>query len=140
MKSPLNPSLLTLLPLTQTRQKPRSGRITISYLNRAVMFSTDEVMWLEGASNYTYIHTRDNGRYIIAKTLKKYEQELNGDLFLRAHKSAIVNLMYVESAQLTGKAHLRLIDGQTILISRRRAVAIRNRLENLQPPVRATVQ
>lgn len=49
------------------------------------------ILWLEAESNYTLIHTKTD-RYIYSNVLKNFEGKLPPDMFLRVHRSFIVNL------------------------------------------------
>lgn len=50
-----------------------------------------EVLFLEADSNYTTIHTQC-GRFLYSMVLKKIETQLPADLFIRIHRSYIVNI------------------------------------------------
>jgi DNA-binding LytR/AlgR family response regulator len=49
------------------------------------------ILWLEADSNYTYIQTK-NERYIYSNVLKNFEEKLPRDMFIRVHRSYIINL------------------------------------------------
>lgn len=72
-------------------------------------------MWLEACSNYTTIFTK-NGKFTYSIVLKKIDQKLPEDQFMRVHRSSIVNienitgfegnLLYVQDKQIpVSKAH-----------------------------------
>lgn len=104
------PSVLTAQP----------KRITLVTQNRSIRVSVEEIVWLEGAGNYTFIHTRDKRRYLMAKTLKMFEQELSGAPLARIHKSHVVNLMHVRSIDFGECASVEMKGGKTLTIARRR--------------------
>jgi DNA-binding LytR/AlgR family response regulator len=54
----------------------------------------DEVMYVEGADNYILIHTPDEN-HLTYLTLKEIEHHLPGDVFVRIHRSFVINLNYV---------------------------------------------
>ncbi len=96
-------------------------RIALPYLNRTIFLSVDDITCLEGEGNYTYLCTRDRKRYIVSKTLKEFEKMLDGSLFLRIHKSHMVNLAYVvQQGPFSNDRQVRLTDGREVAISRRR--------------------
>ncbi|GAA4396215.1 hypothetical protein GCM10023187_04060 [Nibrella viscosa] len=95
-------------------------RIALPYLNRTIMVAVDEIMCLEGEGNYTFIFTRDRKRFLVSKTLKEFEKLLDDLLFVRIHKSYMVNLAYVEFGASTKDRIIRLTDGREVTISRRR--------------------
>ncbi len=103
-------------------------RIALPYLNRTIFISVDDITFLEGEGNYTYLCTRDRKRYIVSKTLKEFEKMLDGSLFLRIHKSHMVNLAYVQQGPFNNDRQVRLIDGREVAISRRRMKEIATQL------------
>ena len=88
---------------------------------------------MEGAGNYTYIHTRDKRRYLMAKTLKMFQKELVGTPFTRIHKSYVVNLTHVRHIDFGVNACVELAGGRTLDIARRRLKPTLNEyLQHLQ--------
>lgn len=105
-------------------------RIALPYLNRTVMVSVDDIMCLEGEGNYTYLFTRDRKRYLVSKTLKEFEKSFNDRLFIRIHKSYMVNLAYVQFGSFNKERVIRLTDGREVTISRRRMKEISEQLNS----------
>ncbi|PRY27347.1 two-component system LytT family response regulator [Spirosoma oryzae] len=103
-------------------------RIALPYLNRTIFISVDDITLLEGEGNYTYLCTRDRKRYIVSKTLKEFEKMLDRSLFLRIHKSHMVNLAYVQQGPSNNDRQIRLTDGREVAISRRRMKEIATQL------------
>ncbi|AQG78850.1 LytR/AlgR family response regulator transcription factor [Spirosoma montaniterrae] len=122
----------TLQPLA-TPQYPATyqrgtQRIALPYLNRTIFIAVDDVLCLQGEGNYTFLYTRDRKRYLVSKTLKEFEKTLSGDMFLRIHKSYIVNLAYVQRSVFNKERTVRLADGREVAISRRRMKDISQQL------------
>ena len=120
-------------PLAVSSQFPAtyqrgSHRIGIPYLNRTIFISADDVLCLQGEGNYTFLHTRDRKRYLVSKSLKEFEKTLDGSIFLRVHKSYIVNVAYVQRSVFSKERQVRLADGREVAISRRRMKAITQQL------------
>lgn len=95
-------------------------RIALPYLNRTVFISVDDIICLQGEGNYTYLCTRDRKKYLVSKTLKEFERTLDESIFLRIHKSYMVNLAYVQQGPFNKERQIRLADGRDVAISRRR--------------------
>lgn len=119
----------SIYPATQPRpfspQFPASYQrnthcISIPHLSRIISIAAEDILCFQGNTNYTFLHTRDRKRYLVCKTLKVFEETLHADLFLRIHKSYIVNLAYVHHSPMTTKHCVCLIDGREIAIPRRR--------------------
>ena len=90
----------------------------------------DLVDWIDAADNYLQLHA--GGRaHLVRGTMKDAEQELDPAVFVRVHRSAMVNVNYIVGidAQPAGYA-IRLSDGTKLRTSRQYAVRVR---ELLQP-------
>lgn len=123
----------TVRPLAVSPQYPAtyqrgSHRIAMPYLNRTIFISADDVLCLQGEGNYTFLHTRDCKRYLVSKTLKEFEKTLDGSIFLRVHKSYIINVAYVQRSAFSKERQVRLADGREVAISRRRMKVITQQL------------
>lgn len=55
-----------------------------------------DIIYLEANSNYTLLHTKE-ADYVYATVLKKIQEKLSDDLFMRIHRSYIINTHYVTS-------------------------------------------
>jgi DNA-binding LytR/AlgR family response regulator len=56
-----------------------------------------EILCLRGEINYTYVFLRNGSKILVCTTLKALESRFNAHGFFRVHKSALVNLDYIES-------------------------------------------
>ncbi|MFD2574158.1 LytR/AlgR family response regulator transcription factor [Spirosoma soli] len=122
MEAPLFSSLqpVAVAPHFPASYQRGMQRIALPYLNRTIFISVDDVLCLQGEGNYTFLYTRDRKRYLVSKTLKEFEKMLDGSMFLRIHKSYIVNLGYVQQSVFNKERQVRLADGREVAISRRR--------------------
>jgi len=85
-----------------------------------LVLDADEINWIEAQNYYAAIHAR-GGRHLIRESLSKLEQRLDRTQFVRAHRSAIVNIDRVRKLRKqAGETILVLSDGVTVPISRRR--------------------
>lgn len=57
---------------------------------------TAEIIYIESMSNYVVIHTSQR-KYMVYLTFKGIEEKLPGELFLRIHKSYIVNIQAIDA-------------------------------------------
>ncbi len=73
----------------------RSARKLIlvpEYAGGRVQFvKTDAIEWVEAAGDYVQLHTPDT-THLLRKTMQEMEAALDGDQFLRIHRSTIVNV------------------------------------------------
>ncbi|MFT4203447.1 MAG: LytTR family DNA-binding domain-containing protein [Chitinophagaceae bacterium] len=77
-----------------------------------------DIVRCESDVNYTHVHTSDAGKYVIARTLKQFEEMLSAHGFFRVHNSHLVNLEYVKKYERSGILTLR--DGTRLEVSSRR--------------------
>ncbi|GAB3893739.1 LytR/AlgR family response regulator transcription factor [Spirosoma agri] len=111
---------LAIIPQFPASYQRGSQRIALPYLNRTIFISVDDILCLQGEGNYTFLFTRDRKKYLVSKTLKEFEKTLDGSIFLRVHKSYIVNLAYVQRSVFNKERQVQLADGREVAISRRR--------------------
>lgn len=67
----------------------------------------DEINYIEGLKDYVILHT-PNGRVVTLQTMKSLEVKLPSDIFMRVHRSFIVNL-----------ANISIIEGNTVQIEKK---------------------
>ena len=77
----------------------------------------EEIRWIKGAANYVEIHAQ-NGKYMHRETLHNLTQQLDPSIFLRIHRSAIVNLNHIKeiSSELGRFSLVTLRDGTELKI------------------------
>jgi two-component system LytT family response regulator len=108
-------------------------KLLIPFYDRKRTVSVDEIVRLEGCGNYTNFFLKDGTKMLVSRTLKEYETLLDGQAFVRVHKSCIVNLGFVRKFFVKKEGELELMDGQQVKISRRRAQMFMDRIREFQP-------
>lgn len=78
----------------------------------------EEIIRLQAESNYTHIFLAGSKVFVSAKTLKEYDEILQGHKFLRVHKSHLVNPAHIESYDKQGV--LVMTDGSRVEVARRK--------------------
>lgn len=105
--------------------------ILVTDLNQQkVSLAVKDIIYFSSNSPYVNIH-HTSKKYLFGETLKSLQQQLNSDLFVRVHKSHIVNLQMVASYQSrqNGDYDLSLSNGEVIRISRNYAADFKSKLE-----------
>lgn len=72
------------------------------------------------------VYTIDSVSYTVSKLLKHFEEELDRFGFVRANRSVLVNLNYVQKYISGSSRTLQLTNNITICISRRKAYIFKN--------------
>ncbi|MGB1198425.1 MAG: LytR/AlgR family response regulator transcription factor [Thalassotalea sp.] len=80
---------------------------------------TQDILWIDAAGDYMCVHTSGN-THILRKTMKQLEEMLDPKLFVRSHRSTIVNKNYIEKfcSQLNGEYFLVMNNGKELKVSR----------------------
>lgn len=76
-----------------------------------------EIRWIKGAANYVEIHA-NHAKYMHRETMHNVMEQLDPAMFLRIHRSAIVNLEQIKeiSSELGRFSLLVLHDGTELKI------------------------
>lgn len=74
----------------------QGGCLFVEFGAKKIKVDFKDILYVEGARNYIYINTVKE-RIIIHRTLTSIQEELPNDIFLRVHKSFIVNLNNIVS-------------------------------------------
>lgn len=94
-------------------------KIALPQLGGINFLDVNEIISLEADSNYTIIHKQDMQKSVVTKTLKDFEDILDGSQFVRIHKSHIVNLKYITEYSTADGGIVKMTDGNVWSISRR---------------------
>lgn len=89
---------------------------------RLVTITADDIIWVEAANQYVRVHTETES-YLMSENLRQFTAKLNDTMFLRAHRSATINVSKVVSVARKGSgAHrISLAGGHSVVLSRGRA-------------------
>ncbi len=93
-------------------------KLAVPTIDGTFFYFPDEIIRLEGESNYTRLFFSGKKPLLVSKTLKEYEELLAGHGFIRAHKSHLINKKHV--VNYTNDGHLVLADQSKVEVSRRR--------------------
>ena len=88
----------------------------IKYAGKQSKILAEDILKIEAAINYSIIYLKSGTSIIVARTLKKYEKELQ-NVFFRVNRSTLVNLKFIN---LHSNGQVMLCNGQSFTISRRR--------------------
>ncbi|MBC7893801.1 MAG: LytTR family transcriptional regulator, partial [Cytophagaceae bacterium] len=101
-------------------------RFVVRRGSRHTFVGAGEVSWIDAVDNYLQLHV--GGRpQLVRGTMKDAEQELDPDVFVRIHRSAIVNVNRVATIETvpTGGYIVRMDDGAKVRTSRQYAGVVR---------------
>ena len=96
---------------------------------RIIFLRATEIEWIEAEGNYVRIHAGKES-HLLRETISNLEASLNPELFLRIHRSTIVNVRYVKEMQAwstDGESIVIMRDGTQLTLSR----GYRSKIANL---------
>ena len=96
-----------------------ASRIVFKSRGRILFLSVEDIRWIAAEENYVRISTIGES-HLLRETMTSLESRLNPQIFLRVHRSAIVNLQYVREVknEADGDATVILTSGEKIGMSR----------------------
>jgi len=102
-----------------TRPSSALDRFVVKSEGRILFFTSDEIDWIEAASNYVKLYSQGRG-HLVRHTMHEMEKKLNPDQFLRIHRSIIVNVKKIRGVQPcnSGEFIVTLMGGKELPSSR----------------------
>ena len=76
-----------------------------------------DVSWIQSDDYCVRIHSADNQVHVVRKSLKEFEKELKPYRFIRVHRSALLNLNYIDQINVE-KSTVKLTDESEVSASR----------------------
>lgn len=95
------------------------NRISVKHKNIIKIIPVSEIDWIEAQGDYVYLHVKDE-KFLMRDSLSSLENKLNPEVFVRIHRSSIVNIERVEKLKSNehGDYELFLKDGTKLKMSR----------------------
>jgi DNA-binding LytR/AlgR family response regulator len=73
-----------------------SDRIFVRQREKMIKIIVADILYIEADRNYCRIFTKTN-EYLLSITLKTIEEKLNNHIFLRVHRSYLINLSHIDA-------------------------------------------
>ncbi|WP_237132760.1 LytTR family DNA-binding domain-containing protein [Pseudohongiella sp. O18] len=99
----------------------------VSMLDRSYLVKSEQIDWVQSAGNYVLLHCADRS-YPMRMTLSGMVSQLDPALFLRIHRTAIVNLSRVSALKESGELQLELTNGTLVPVSKTYLPALKQQL------------
>lgn len=117
------------LPNFDFDEKIDQNKIAIATGSSIRIFGLDELSYFKSESNYTHVHLTSGENLLTCITLKRFENKIDENQFLRVHNSYIINGSYISSYDSSSNT-LFMRDGREIPVSRSRKQVL---LQYLKP-------
>ncbi|MFT3745891.1 MAG: LytTR family DNA-binding domain-containing protein [Pyrinomonadaceae bacterium] len=112
------------------RKLEYEDRLFLDIGSRSGFLKIDSIKCIVADGDYTKVFTTDAKKHLVAKTLKEWESRLPEKHFIRIHRSAIVNLDFVEKVESwfgrSYQIHLKEMT-DPLTVSRRYAAELKRR-------------
>lgn len=79
---------------TAAQSPSQNNRVVVKNGSKIKIIPTHDIFYLEAADDYVKIHTQE-GYFLKNKTMNHFEQVLDGQQFVRSHRSYIVNVQQI---------------------------------------------
>lgn len=122
----------------RTAAAESNKKIRIRQANRLITASPNEILYIQSANNYSRIFMKGGAQFYTSRTLKSWERELSSEIFLRCHRTFLVNRDSISEINRF-KKELILTDGASVPTSRRfqksclSAISTVKKESNIQP-------
>ncbi len=120
-----------MLHLAGTVDKPAlesSARIKIRDANTIRFIDPGKVIWFEAANQYVEIHALSGNYLISTESLNSLQEKVDPSVFVRVHRSAIVNINYAHCIRVDsdGVYFVEMSNGDRVRISRSKRSVVEN--------------
>ncbi|HEX5651503.1 MAG TPA: LytTR family transcriptional regulator DNA-binding domain-containing protein [Chitinophagaceae bacterium] len=112
---------------TASQSPAQSNRIVVKNGSKIKIIPVHDVLYLEAADDYVKVHTGE-GYFLKNKTMNHFEQVLDDQLFVRSHRSYIVNIQQITRIDPYEKDnHIAILkSGSKVPVSRSGYVKLRS--------------
>lgn len=110
-------------------QDKKEFKLALPTTRGTFFYKPDDIIRLEGESNYTKFFFADKRNLLTSRTLKEYEEILVNHGFIRVHKSHLLNKAHV--VNYTSDGQLTMTDQSKVEISRRRKDEVMQQLKDV---------
>lgn len=116
---------------------PRRGTLLIKDGKRTIVIAAADIDWIEATDYYARVHAAGKS-YLIRESLKSLAETLDPSTFVRAHRSAIVNVARIAeiAPDPSGDAIATLASGETVRVSRTFRSSLLSRVSLQRPSPR----
>ena len=126
-----NKSMKELLGRLQTTIDDETRRIALHTSEGIELISPSQIVRCEAQQSYTIFVLADKTRIMVSKNLGEMEALLPPHLFIRVHKSHLINIQFIKKYIKTDGGSLLMADGARVDISRQKKDEILSRLNLL---------
>jgi len=105
------------LTISLKQEKEQKGYIAVREKRKLFRVPYSKICKIEIVGNYSYLYLVSNKKFALKLSLKRLIEQLDSDLFVRCHRSTLINKDYLESIDLLSNK-LRLTNNMTVDIGK----------------------
>jgi two-component system LytT family response regulator len=111
---------------SEAKRSSAGGRFNVRSGKKVTFLDLSDIVWFEAADHYVLVHT-ERQSHLCRESMSALEARLDSDRFLRIHRSAIVNVSFIDQLlDVVGDEYnIRLRTGKTLSVSRRRSKVVK---------------
>jgi two-component system LytT family response regulator len=113
-----NKNIETILTEFVKKNKSKHQKIPISVDSKILFVNSKDILYCKSDGSYTHLFLKNDVDYLVSKSIKHFEDILPEELFLRIHKSYIINVDEVVGINKQGNGEVILSNEAEIPISR----------------------
>lgn len=106
----------------------QNSKIGLATDNGFLLEEVHNILYLEASGSYTFVFTRENKKYTIAKSLKEFEEVLPEPFFCRIHHSYIINMAGIKKYSKGRGGMVEMVNGTCIDVAVRKKELFLERL------------
>ncbi|MBK8054821.1 MAG: response regulator transcription factor [Saprospiraceae bacterium] len=123
--------LKTLIHNVTSIKDPMAMKICIQHMNGFNIIDSQDIIYCEADTCYTIFKMAGNKQIVSSKTMAEYESILDPGLFLRIHRSFIINLSRIKEYRKGLGGSVIMDNGAELEISRRKKDEFVNRIKKI---------
>jgi two-component system, LytTR family, response regulator len=130
-RSEIKTDIKTLMHNINTIKDPLSMKLCINHVNGFSIISIDDIIYCEADSCYTIFKLTNGKQIISSKTLAEYESIMDHQLFLRIHRSFLINISKVLEYKKGNGGSVVMSNNLEVEVSRRKKDEFLNRIKQI---------
>jgi two-component system, LytTR family, response regulator len=100
-------------------------KLRVDTVGQVYYFSVNNIVRIQSFSNYSKIFFKKDKPMLVAKVLRRFEEQLKQADFVRIHRSHLINRQYLQSYIPGTDAKVFLANGDEVPVAKRRKTMLR---------------
>ncbi len=114
----MNYNLDMILNKIIKEKKAHVKKIPLSQTNKVMLVEPDEIIYCKSEGSYTQVFLENNQKVLVSRSIKMIESHCPDDIFIRVHKSYIVNIDKIVEYIRQGGGELVMSNKAIVPVSR----------------------